>query len=173
MQVLLVLAPTVVEYWLARQLIHADVAPTFTEYVPAAQTVQGADPVVVLNVPAMQGVHGPPFAPEYPALHRQLLAEVAPAGAFELLEHCKQVVMPDTLAYVPAMHVVQRPVPCNDLNFPRGHKKHSYPLLSLPGGHAQPLASPDALVPSAVHSKHVTACVCVGFITNNPTRPHG
>ena len=72
-----VLSPAVIlaEYCPTRQLMQvlAVVAPTVPEYLPAPQFVQAAFPVLILKVPATQGRHGPPFAPLYPTLHKQLL----------------------------------------------------------------------------------------------------
>jgi len=49
------LAPTATEYELTGQPTHvaAAVAPIFTEYVPAPQLLQAAEPSVSLKVPAM------------------------------------------------------------------------------------------------------------------------
>jgi len=42
------------------------------EYFPAPQSIQLLLPALVLYFPATQAVHGPPFAPVYPALHKHV-----------------------------------------------------------------------------------------------------
>ena len=56
----------------------ATVAPAIVEYVPAPQLVHVAEPVVVLYFPAAQNVQATPFAPVEPTLQVQL-ASVVPA----------------------------------------------------------------------------------------------
>lgn len=51
-----------------------------TEYVPAAQLLQAAEPVVLLNFPSTQGVHVPPFGPVNPARHTQFANAALPAA---------------------------------------------------------------------------------------------
>ena len=48
------------------QAVHVelDEAPTAVEYVPAPQSVQAADPVDALYLPATHAVHVPPSGPE-------------------------------------------------------------------------------------------------------------
>jgi hypothetical protein len=77
-QVAEVEAPSVVEYFPAPQSRHT-VAPVAVEYFPALQSVHVAVPIVCLNLPAMHAKHDPPFGPENPALHWQLVIAVAPA----------------------------------------------------------------------------------------------
>ena len=60
------LAPVTPEYFPATQFTHA-LAPA-AEYAPAEQSVHAALPLVVLNFPATQAVHGPPVGPVKPAL---------------------------------------------------------------------------------------------------------
>ena len=66
-----VVAPTVIEYWPAKQLLHA------------------ASPVAILYCPAMHSVHVSPLAPENPALHLQSDNSLLAAGASELVGHIK------------------------------------------------------------------------------------
>ena len=49
----------------------AAVAPTSTEYVPAAQLRHAEAPVAFLYFPASHVMHVPPFGPVYPRLQRQ------------------------------------------------------------------------------------------------------
>ena len=46
------------------------------------QSLQTADPVNVLYLPATHALHVPPSAPEYPALQVQLIKDELPTGAF-------------------------------------------------------------------------------------------
>ena len=46
-------------------------APIDSEYEPMPQSVQTAEPVRVLYVPAAHGAHPPPSGPVEPALHVQ------------------------------------------------------------------------------------------------------
>ena len=48
------------------QAMHVELpeAPTAVEYVPAPQSVQAADPVDALYLPATHAVHVPPSGPE-------------------------------------------------------------------------------------------------------------
>ena len=125
------------EYWPTRQLMQTltAVAPTVPEYLPAPQFVQARLPAAALKVPATQGRHGPPFAPVYPTLHKQLLLAVLPAVELELPGQLKQVVkspavilaeywlmrqLMQVLAaapceYLPAPQAVQARVPVTDL----------------------------------------------------------
>ena len=61
----------------ARQ-VAADVAPAVVEYVPAPQLVHATEPVVVLYVPVTQAVHGPPLGPVKPMLQVQLVFALQP-----------------------------------------------------------------------------------------------
>jgi hypothetical protein len=65
------------------QALHVE-DPTAVEYVPAAQTLQTAEPVDALYLPASHAVHVPPSGPENPALQVQLVKEVLPTGALEV-----------------------------------------------------------------------------------------
>jgi hypothetical protein len=87
-------AMTVAEYWPTRQLMQVltAIAPSVSEYFPAPQAVQARLPVTALKVPATQGRHGPPFAPLYPTLHKQLVKAVLPAAELELPGQLKQSV---------------------------------------------------------------------------------
>ena len=68
------------------QALHVELSedPTAVEYVPAAQSLQTAEPVDALYLPATHAVHVPPSGPENPALQVQLVKEVLPTGALEV-----------------------------------------------------------------------------------------
>jgi hypothetical protein len=68
------------------QALHVELAedPTAVEYVPAAQSLQTAEPVDALYLPASHAVHVPPSGPENPALQVQFVKEVLPTGALEV-----------------------------------------------------------------------------------------
>jgi hypothetical protein len=61
----------------ARQVV-ATVAPAVVEYVAAPQLVHATEPVVVLYVPVTQAVHGPPLGPVKPMLQVQLAFALQP-----------------------------------------------------------------------------------------------
>ena len=67
------------------QAMHVEFAeaPTAAEYVPAPQSVQTADPVDVLYLPATHAVHGPPFGPVDPVLQVQFVKAALPVGEVE------------------------------------------------------------------------------------------
>jgi hypothetical protein len=66
------------------QLVHRT-APVAAEYVPVPQSVQSADPVDALYLPATHAVHVPPSGPENPALQdMHAVKEVLPTGALEV-----------------------------------------------------------------------------------------
>ena len=111
-QVVLSAAMAVAEYWPTRQLMQTPtaVAPCVPEYFPAPQFVQGTLPVTDFQVPATQGRHGPPFAPLYPTLHKQLLLAVLPAAELELPGQLKQVVLSTAMTvaeYWPTRQLMQ------------------------------------------------------------------
>ncbi len=53
--------------------VETDVAPTVAEYFPAKQLLHSPTPEEFLNFPATHAVHTPPSGPEKPALQRQLV----------------------------------------------------------------------------------------------------
>ena len=77
----------------ARQVLAA-VAPTVAEYVLAPQSVHAAEPVAVLYLPAAHAVHAslvqdaPPSGPVYPMLHLQDVIPTCPVN--ECAEFCTQ-----------------------------------------------------------------------------------
>ena len=68
------------------QALHVELAedPTAVEYVPAAQSLQTAEPVDALYLPASHAAHVPPSGPENPALQVQFVKEVLPTGALDV-----------------------------------------------------------------------------------------
>jgi len=87
-----------------RQVV-AIVAPTVVEYVPAAQSVQAAEPVAILYLPVTQVVHAPPSGPVDPALHVQAVITELGLGELEFAGHARQVdssVAPAVGEYLPA-----------------------------------------------------------------------
>jgi hypothetical protein len=72
--------------------VDATVAPTVPEYFPAKQPVHDPLPLKSLYVPAPHASHGPPFGPVYPALQVQAAAAELMLGALELSAHARQVV---------------------------------------------------------------------------------
>ena len=60
---------------LAGQLLQVEdaVAPTFSEYVLAAQSLHSAEPESALNFPAGQNTHVSPFNPDAPGLQLQFV----------------------------------------------------------------------------------------------------
>ena len=52
------------------------IAPGGAEYVPAAQSVHVAVPVIILYFPPAYAVHAKPFAPVYPSLHEHWVEAV-------------------------------------------------------------------------------------------------
>lgn len=67
----------------APHAVQAAVAPTVPEYVPTAQSVHAAFPLLVLYLPATHAEHGPPSAPVYPALQVQAPEAELPLGELE------------------------------------------------------------------------------------------
>ena len=90
------------------QAMHVELAeaPTAVEYVPAPQSVQTADPVNALYLPATHAVHGPPSAPENPALQVQFVKFVLPAGEAEFGGQSLHKTDPADSLYLPVGQVV-------------------------------------------------------------------
>ena len=71
-----------------------ELAPVALEYAPAAQLSHGLDPVTALYCPAAHTVHTPPFGPENPASHVQLIRNPLKTGAREFAGHKLQLGLP-------------------------------------------------------------------------------
>jgi len=83
--------------------LFADVdAGNETEYV--GHVVHAAEPLLALYSFATHATHGPPSGPVYPALHRQLATDVAPAELDESVGHAAQGADPVPALYVPVAH---------------------------------------------------------------------
>jgi len=98
--------------------------------VLAAQLVHSVEPVTVLNCPAKQAEHGPPFAPVYPALQMQAVAIVDAVGDEVYTWHAEQVfanVAPTVAEYVLAAQLVHAAEPVAALNFPSKQAVHGPP----------------------------------------------
>ena len=90
------------------QALHVELAedPIAVEYVPAAQSLQTAEPVDALYLPASHAVHVPPSGPENPALQVQCVKEALPAGELEFDGQAVQAADPVDALYFPAAHAV-------------------------------------------------------------------
>ena len=119
-----VLEPGEVE--LPGHVIHT-VAPATLEYVPAPQSVHVATPVVPLNFPTTQAVHG---APSYPTLQVHAALDALAMGELESLGHPMQnttEVEPTLVEYVPVEQLVHAALPIAVLYFPATHAEHGLP----------------------------------------------
>lgn len=115
--------------------VESAVAAIVTEYVPAEQSEQAAEPLTALYLPATHPEHVPPFAPVYPALQAHAATSELELGAFEFEAQAKQVddvlaptvteyvaipqsvhtVLPLLVLYLPATQTEQTP-PCGPVN---------------------------------------------------------
>jgi hypothetical protein len=93
------------------QALHVELSedPTAVEYVPAAQSLQTAEPVDALYLPATHAVHVPPSGPENPALQVQLVKAALPAGELEFDGQAEHATDPVNALYFPATHAEQVP----------------------------------------------------------------
>jgi hypothetical protein len=113
-----------------KQLVTAE-APVEAEYLPAAQLVHPALPLVSLYVPAPHGTHGPPSGPECPALHVHAKDEVLIAGELEFRGHTPQLdadEAPTVLECVPDPQLEQSALPLAILYVPATHAEHVPPF---------------------------------------------
>ena len=105
------------------QVLHvlSATAPGGAEYLPAAQSVHVAVPVIILYFPPAHAVHAKPFAPVYPALHMHWVETVLACAELE-----------------PAGQSVHNAVPVPALKVPATQGRHG-PLLApvCPTLHAQ------------------------------------
>jgi H2-forming N5,N10-methylenetetrahydromethanopterin dehydrogenase-like enzyme len=111
------------------QSMHVELAeaPTAVEYVPAAQSLQTADPVNALYCPASHGVQVSPSGPENPALQVQLVTTALPAGELEFggqSLHVELAEAPKSVEYVPVAQSVHAADPVNALYVPAMHAAH-------------------------------------------------
>ena len=127
-----VLAPRATEYELAAHAEHVPeaVAPVVDRYVPAEQSEQAAEPLTVLNFPATQAVHGPPFAPVYPTLQAHAATSELELGAFVVAGQATQVddaLAPTVTEYVVIPQSVHAALPLLVLYLPATHAEHTPP----------------------------------------------
>ena len=130
------------EYVLAMQSEQTSaVVPAIdVETLPARHCVHAAVPVLALNLPASQGLHGPPSGPVWPLLQVQLDSAMLANADPEFAGHARHSVL---LAFeyvlamqalqssavfpaidvetLPARHCVHRAAPTFSLNFPATH----------------------------------------------------
>ena len=86
------------------------VAPGAAEYVFAAQSVHGADPVDDLYVPATHCSQSLSLFLKYPALHRHAARDVLVIAEYEFAGHGRQVDAchaPVVVEYLPLLHIEQ------------------------------------------------------------------
>jgi hypothetical protein len=94
----------------ARQ-VFAAVAPSVIEYVLTPQLVHATEPVASLNFPAPHAVHVPPSVPVCPRAQRQAETAVCPVSDVTefagQVEHELSAAAPVTAEYLPEAHVTQ------------------------------------------------------------------
>ena len=69
-------------------------APVGAEYLPVAQSVHVAVPVIILYFPPAHAVHAKPFAPVYPALHAHWVEAVLVTAELEFPGQAVQSSLP-------------------------------------------------------------------------------
>jgi hypothetical protein len=195
MHVAATLAPTVVEYFPASQLVQVTV-PAAVEYFPASQSIHTAVPKIVLYFPATQAVHGPPFGPVNPGLQAQAVIVELGLGELELEGHARQVVAtvaPTVVEYVVTPQLVHALLLVVVLYVPATQTVHAipfgpvYPILQMhksmfepgPGefelaGHAKQAVATVAAVVSVYvpvgHAMHTVELAVVEKVPNGHSR---
>jgi hypothetical protein len=143
-QTLATVAPVTVEYLPETQSVH-NTLPTVPVYFPAVQDVHVAVPGIPENFPATHCVHGPPLAPDEPALQMQAVSNELEAGEYELAGHATHTldtVAPAVTEYVPAVqfvHTVATVAPVTVEYFPAPQSVHTeFPVVVVyfPATHA-------------------------------------
>ena len=116
--------------------------------------MHAAEPLVVLYLPAVQAVHGPPSGPVNPALQAVDTQAVPPLGEVEPAGHVRHALAPAAGAYAPTRQFVQTVAllpPVTPEYVPAEHAKQptaSTTAEYVPGGQfVQP--PPDTYVPAA------------------------
>ena len=87
------------------------------------------DPAASLYLPSTHTLHGPPFAPENPALQVQLDKLVLCGIELVFAGHVKQVDEPKVAEYVPLSQALQTTSPLTSLYLPVTHAVHVLPLF--------------------------------------------
>ena len=116
------------EYVSALQTLQtSEVAAVDIETLPGVHCVHAAEPMLALNLPATQGVQGPPPGPVWPLLQLQLNSALLPFADSEFAGQSLHTVLPDSCAYVLGEHAKHDSDPKLDLYAPVGH------TVQLPG----------------------------------------
>jgi hypothetical protein len=101
------------------------------EYLPAAQSVHVAVPVIILYFPPAHAVHVPPLGPVNPGLQTQATKALLPPGDTEPDGHPVQVMIDVALIaseYVLAAQSAHAAAPVSILYFPATQAVHGPPL---------------------------------------------
>ena len=158
-----------------RQVLAA-VAPTVAEYVLAPQSVHAAVPVTILYFPAAHAVHVPPLGPVNPRLQRQEPTAVCDASACpEFDGHARQVlnaVAPTVAEYVLTPQSVHATLPVAVLYFPAAHKTHDSAFGPVdPAGQSETQsvkaslpAGDHVLAPQSIQMEATKAPVAVEYL---------
>lgn len=128
-QVTLAVAPVASEYVPMGHLEHR-IAPVCA-YVPATHSVQGKEPELALNLPAVQLAHGPPLAPVKPSLQMQSVTTLLAEGETVLEGQLLHVVAPVPVKNFPATHSVHGSEPAEALYLPAVQLTHGPPLAPV------------------------------------------
>ncbi len=110
--------------------VAASVAPVVVEYTPAPQLVHNALPVLILYLPATHAEQTPPLGPVKPTLHVQAARTELDIGELEPAGHATQVVdivAPDVVEYVAAAQSVHVTLPVLILYLPGTHAEQTPP----------------------------------------------
>jgi hypothetical protein len=89
--------------------VTANVAAVLVEYVPAAQSVHAALPILILYLPATQAEQTPPFGPVNPALQVQSPAAELALNEIEFEGQSVHATLPVLILYLPATQAEQTP----------------------------------------------------------------
>jgi hypothetical protein len=111
--------------------VAASVAPVVVEYMPAPQLVHNALPVLILYLPATHAEQTPPLGPVKPTLHVQAARTELETRELEPAGHATQVVAtvaPVVVEYVAAAQSVHTALPVLILYLPGTHAEHTPPF---------------------------------------------
>ena len=114
--------------------LESAVAAIVTEYVPAEQSEQAAEPLTALYLPATHPEHVPPFAPVYPVLQEQAPTAELELGALEFEgqpKHVDDVLAPAVTEYVPEEQSEQAAEPLTALYLPATQAVHGPPFAPV------------------------------------------
>jgi acid stress-induced BolA-like protein IbaG/YrbA len=121
------------------------------------QVVQAAEPLSVLYLPAAHAEHRSPYAPVYPALHRQLVSSILPLAELEIEGQREHAALPIVALYSPATHTVH--VPPSGPTDPALHRQLVFRKLALGdcefAGHTVQIIAPGVvLYVDTEHAEH-------------------